>query len=67
MEATMCDAARVNGVPMCKTHDRKLVNRETLDSLNIKREHPPVGTAFCPVSGEGFAFNADADEFLTPR
>lgn len=62
-----CNALRENGVPVCKTHDRRLVDRKTLDSLNIKREHPPVGTAFCPVSGEGFAFNLDVDDFLTPR
>ena len=61
----MCDAARVNGVPMCKTHDRKLVDRKTLESLNIKREHPQWELLLSCF--KSFTFNLDVNDFLTPR
>jgi len=63
-KSTMCTADRKDGIAICKTHDVKLVDRATLESLGIKLEHPPVGNIFCPVSGQGSKFVHEADEFL---
>jgi hypothetical protein len=63
----MCEGGKVDGVPMCRTHGVNLVDRATLESLNLKLEHPPVGTMFCPVSGHGLAPSPEVDDFLEPR
>ena len=61
-----CSGYRLNGVPMCKTHDVKLVDRKTFDASGQRLEHPPVGNMICPVSGTAMAFNSDVDDLLAP-
>jgi hypothetical protein len=63
---SMCEGYKLDGVPMCKTHNAKLVDRATLESLGLKLEHPPVGNMFCPVSGVPMQFSDEVDEFLEP-
>lgn len=64
---SICDVHRINGVAMCRTHHVKMVDRPTLESLRIPREHPPVGNMFCPVSGQGFDIIPEVDEILDSR
>jgi len=66
MAQNMCSGSRLKGVAMCETHNVKLVDRQTLESLHLAREHPPVGNMFCPVSGQAISFSDDVDDFLTP-
>jgi|HubBroStandDraft_2_1064218.scaffolds.fasta_scaffold1413718_2 hypothetical protein len=58
LEDVKCETyTEADGSHRCRTHDRELVDRKTLESIHDKVDKPWFdGRVYCPVSGKPFKF-----------